>query len=237
MTEPETEHFERLDLPLRYGMQYHWYNGRERGAQGPYEDFDDFLARFRSKKRANIRRERRKLRESGVTTRVVSGGDIDEALASQMFDYYADTINKFFYGRQYLTREFFLRVWETMGPRLHFVIASHEGRDFAGAFNLLKGGRLYGRYWGCLEEFKYAHFEVCMYRPIEWCIEQGVEVFEPGAGGDHKYDRGFEPTHTYSAHYISDVRLEQAIREVLAQERESRDEQIEYLSQNNPFKD
>lgn len=237
VTEPELELFERAELPLRYGMQYHWYNGRERGEAGPYEDFADFLARFRSKRRANIRRERRKVAEAGVTTRVVRGGEVDEALMARMFDYYVDTINKFFYGRQYLTRDFFLALPERLGERLHLVIASRDGEDFAGALNLYKDRRLYGRYWGCVEEVKYTHFEVCMYAPIEWCIEHGVEVFEPGAGGEHKYERGFEPTTTYSAHDIVDPRLRAAIEGFLAQERRERERQIEVLSADNPFKD
>jgi len=235
--EHEIELFEELELPLRYGMQYHWYNGRERGEAGPYEDFDDYLSRFRSKKRANIRRERRKLAQAGATSRVVMGDAIDEALMADMFVYYKDTVQKFFYGRQYLTREFFLALPDVMRDRLHFVIMSLDGKDFGGTFNLYKNDRLYGRYWGAVEEVEFAHFEACMYTPIEWAIEHGVKVFEPGAGGEHKYDRGFEPTHTYSAHYLVDERLDDAIRGVLAQERAGRDLQIEHLSKENPFKD
>ncbi|MEC9399859.1 MAG: GNAT family N-acetyltransferase [Myxococcota bacterium] len=235
--EHETGLFKELGLPLRYGMQYHWYNGRERGMASPYEDFDDYLSRFRSKKRANIRRERRKLEEEGVTSRVLTGDMIDEAIMADMFEYYRDTVQKFFYGKQYLTEEFFLALPDVMRDRLHFVIMSRDGEDFGGTFNLYKNDRLYGRYWGATAEVQFAHFEACMYTPIEWAIEHGVKVFEPGAGGEHKYDRGFEPTHTYSAHYLVDERLDEAIRGVLAQERASRDLQIEHLSKENPFKD
>lgn len=234
--ESELDYFHDLDIPLRYGMQYHWYNGRDRGAQGRYEDFDEFLSRFRSKRRANLRRERRKLAERGVTTRVVQGAEIDEATMAMMFGFYKNTVSKFFYGQQYLTRDFYLAVHEVMRERLHFVIASYDGEDFGGAFNMLKNGRLYGRYWGCTQEHEFAHFEVCMYTPIQWCIEHGVDVFEPGAGGEHKYERGFEPTYTYSAHKIFDPRLSSAIDGFLAHERGERDVQILEMSKSNPFK-
>ena len=233
----EVSLFEELGLPLRHGMQYHWYNGKDRAQGEPYKDFDDFLARFRSKKRANIRRERRKLAQAGVTTRVVRGEAIDEAMMHKMFAYYQNTVRKFYYGNQYLTRDFFLALPEVMRDSLHFVIASLDGEDFGGTFNMHKGERLYGRYWGATQEVEFAHFEACMYAPITWAIEHGVKVFEPGAGGEHKYDRGFEPTHTYSAHDIKDPRLDEAIRGFLAQERQQRDAQIEALSQENPFKD
>ena len=42
--------FEERGLPIRRGIQYHWRNeGTDDRAS--YEDFDDFLSRFRSKKR------------------------------------------------------------------------------------------------------------------------------------------------------------------------------------------
>ena len=70
----------------------------------------------------------------------------------------------------------------------------------AGAFNFAEPGVLYGRYWGCFEEHPFLHFNVCLYHPVEECIRRGLARFEPGAGGEHKLARGFEPTLTYSAH-------------------------------------
>jgi len=230
--------FDDLQVPMRFGMQYHWYNGRQQGAEEDYADFDAFLSRFRSKRRANIRRERRKLAESGVTTRVVTGDALDEDIMARMYTFYADTVRKFYWGRQYLTEEFFLALPERMSERIHIVIASDpDGRDFAGAFNLVKRDRLYGRYWGCTREIKYTHFEVCMYKPIEWCIEHGIQVFEPGAGGEHKYERGFEPTRTTSAHYIADPGLDQAIRGFLVREREATASQIDHMLRESCLKD
>ena len=153
-----------------------------------------------------------------------------------VFRCYKSTVEKFHWGRQYLNRDFFMRLTERMRDRLHIVVASDDQGDFAAAFNLLKSGRLYGRYWGCTREVEFAHFEVCMYYPIEWCIQNGVEVFEPGAGGEHKYERGFEPTRTYSAHYIVEPALDDAIRNFLAQERRGVDGRIEHMSDTSVLK-
>lgn len=233
----ELVHFEEFPTALRYTMQYHWYNGHSRELDVPYTSFDDFLSRFRSKRRANIRRERRRLKDAGVTTRVVQGADLTGEVMARMFRFYANTVNKFYYGRQYLTEDFFLALPERLGEHLHLVFATHDGEDFAGAFNMHKGDRLYGRYWGGTRDIEFAHFEVCMYTPIEWCIEHGVKVFEPGAGGEHKYERGFEPTTMYSMHYLSDSRLAHGVEMFLEQEREARTAQIKELQALNPFKD
>jgi hypothetical protein len=233
--------FEELEIPVRAGIQYHWYNGRGAGPRGErtnrYGDFEEFLGRFRSKKRANIRRQRRKLAEKGVSTRVLEGDEINIAQLDRMFDYYRDTVEKFYWGRQYLTRDFFQAIGDALGPRLHMVVAEQDGEQFAGAFNLTKGDRLYGRYWGCTREVRHTHFEVCMYSAIEWCIERGIEVFEPGAGGEHKIDRGFEPTRTYSAHYIRDPSLDEAVTHFIRQERAHIDHQIDRMREESVFKD
>ena len=233
---------EELQLPVRHGVQYHWYNGRREGDGKPgrerYGDFDGFLARFRSKKRANIRRERRKLADTGVTTRVVRGQEADEALLARMYRWYKSTVDKFYWGQQYLTRDFFLTAPEALGDALHLVVASDDtGRDFAGAFNLVDDHRLYGRYWGCDEEAEFTHFEVCMYTPISWCIEHDIVVFEPGQGGEHKLDRGFEPTRTYSAHYLRDPGLRHAITDHLRHDRRHTTMQLEAMIEDSPLKD
>jgi hypothetical protein len=235
--EPEERpYFEDFTLPIRYGMQYHWYNGADLGDGEDYEDFKEFLARFRSKKRSNIKRERRKLRESGVVSKVLTGDDLTPAHLDRMFDYYQDTIQKFYWGRQYLNRDFFHAAKDAFGDRIHMVVAEHEGEEFAGAFNLMKDGSLYGRYWGCLDEIKYTHFEVCLYKSVEWCIDNGFQKFEPGAQGDHKYDRGFQPTHTYSAHYIRDPRLRAAVDDFIRRESRQIDHRIESMRESSPYK-
>ncbi len=227
--------FEERGLPIRQGIQYHWQNDGA-GDVAAYSDFDDFLSRFRSKRRANIRRERRKLRQSGVTTRVMVGEELSDADMERMFRYYLDTVHKYLYGRQYLTREFFLRIRRALTERLHMVVARKDGEPFGAAFNLHKGDRLYGRYWGCEREVKFAHFEACIYRPVQWCIEEGVAVFEPGAGGEHKLDRGFAPTWTYSAHYVRDPALRRAINDFIRRETSALERRMKNLHDEFPLK-
>jgi uncharacterized protein len=203
ITEDEARFFESIGLPVRTQLQYHWRNPG-------YANFEDFLARFRSKRRANIRRERRKLQQAGVTTRVLTAAELDRDQMRRMYRYYVDTITKYYWGQKYLTEDFFLEIAEAQPDRVHLVVAHHDGREFGGAFNLVKEDRLYGRYWGATEEIEFAHFEVCQYAPIEWAIAHDIAVFEPGHGGEHKFERGFEPTMTYSAHWFADPRFDAA---------------------------
>ncbi|MFU8806699.1 MAG: GNAT family N-acetyltransferase, partial [Bradymonadaceae bacterium] len=163
----DVEIFEELGLSVRLGIQYHWENRDESGK--PFEDFDGFLGRFRSKRRANIRRERRELVNEGVEARVLVGDEIGEEEMHRLYGYYLSTVHKFYWGHQYLNEDFFMGVWERLRDRLHVVMAYRDGKPFGGAFNLHKGERLYGRYWGCEEEVPFAHFETCMYRPVQWC--------------------------------------------------------------------
>ena len=86
------------------------------------------------------------------------------------------------------------------------VLASCAGEAVAAALFFEGGDTLYGRYWGCLAEFDYLHFEACYYRGIEYCIDAGLSRFDPGAQGEHKIQRGFEPVLTYSNHWIVDER-------------------------------
>ncbi len=235
ITEDEVAFFRELGMPIRSQLQYHWTNGRN-DREGRYQTFDDYLGEFRSKRRANIRRERRKLVEAGVTTRVVQGDDLTPGQMRRTFRQYASTVNKFYWGNQYLTEDFFQAIAVNMRDRVHLVVAERDGDQFAGTFNLYKADRLYGRYWGCLKEVEYAHFEVCMYRPIEWCIEHGVDVFEPGHGGEHKHERGFQATKTYSAHWIADARLGQAIRDFCADEDQHVEQRLLALDDESPLK-
>jgi len=198
----------------RHGVQFHWRNAG-------YRTFDDFLARFNSKRRTQIRREMREMKDRNVQIEVLTGERLRPERADFIFDFYRSTVEKFFYGRQYLNRAFFEQVCSTMPEHLHLVMASDASskKPIAGAFNLLGRRALYGRYWGTLEERPFLHFNVCFYRGIEECIARGLELFEPGAGGEHKLARGFEPSLTYSAHTFRDRRMTSAISEFLGRER------------------
>ena len=205
----------------RHGVQYHWRNAG-------YRTLDDFLARFSSKRRNQIRREMREMRDQNVQLEVLTGDRLRPDRVDFIFDFYRNTVEKFFYGKQYLNRAFFEQVCATMPEHLHVVMASDGGskKPIAGAFNLLGKRSLYGRYWGALEERPFMHFNVCFYHGIQECIERGLDLFEPGAGGEHKLARGFEPSLTYSAHSFTDRRLTAAVGEFLDSERRAIEQHI-----------
>jgi predicted N-acyltransferase len=178
----------------RLASQLHWEN------QG-FESFDDFLGRFRARKRKEIRRERRLLSQDGVSVESLWGDEIPDELCAPFYSFYADTIGKFAWGRRYLCPEFFSHLWDTMRHRLQVNVARVGNEAIGGSLNLFKDERCHGRYWGCTTERAHLHFECCTYAPVETCIERGINTFEAGAGEHaHKFSRGFVPTETLSSH-------------------------------------
>jgi predicted N-acyltransferase len=198
----------------RDGFQFHWFRSGAR-------TYDDYLARFSSKQRNQIRRELRGVREAGITLETLPPEAHTRAVARAMHGFYASTIDKHgVWGRMYLNEAFFDAVVERWRHRLAWVVAREAGgRIVAGAFNVHKGACVYGRYWGAAVEVPYLHFAVCYYEGIRHCIERGIDVFEPGAGGEHKRARGFVPTLTRSVHWLADTRMRAALRPWLERER------------------
>ena len=224
ITPDEARFLEDAGLAIRHTHQFQWTN------QG-YAHFDDFLQRFRSKRRNQIRRERRAVLDAGVRIRVVEGEDIGPAEMEHAWRFYLATVEKFLWGRQYLNRAFFAHLQAHFRARLMLVLAEQDGQVVAGALNVRKGPVLYGRYWGCESEVRHLHFEVCSYAGIEAAIERGVQRFEPGAGGgSHKWGRGFLPTLTLSAHEIFVPPLDDAVRRFLAEERRAVQAELEQVA-------
>jgi hypothetical protein len=150
--------------------------------------------------------------------RTVPGNALKPEHAKLAYRFYEATCEKNGWGGVQLNQKFFERAFETMPEHLELVLAERNGKAIAGAFNLVSPKRLFGRYWGCFEEHPFLHFNVCLYHSIDECIRRGVQVFEGGAGGEHKIARGFEPAETYSAHAFLDERLDVPLRAYIERE-------------------
>ena len=224
----DTEALESAGLMLRLGCQYHWAN------QG-YETFEDFLNALASRKRKQIRRERREAAAGGVTLLTLEGDDIKPRHWDAFFDFYMDTGGRK-WGRPYLTRDFFHRLGATMADNCVLILAEKDGDYVAGALNLRGRDALYGRHWGCLGEYRFLHFEACYYQAIDYAIRHKLPRVEAGAQGEHKIQRGYLPTPTWSAHWIADAGFAAAVEDFLRRERAGMEAEIAGLAQFSPFR-
>ena len=219
--------FEAAGWLIRTGTQFHWHN------QG-YASFDDFLGALASRKRKAIRKERAAAVE-GLTIRHLSGAEITEAHWDAFWAFYQDTGSRK-WGRPYLTRPFFSMLGEALGDKVLLMLAERDGRPIAGALNLIGGDALYGRYWGCVEDVPFLHFELCYYQAIDAAIQRGLPRVEAGAQGEHKLARGYVPVTTWSAHYLPDPGFRRAVADFLVREQQAVEREQEYLEELTPFK-
>ena len=213
----------------RQGVQYHWRNH-------DYGTFDDYLARMRSKRRVEVKRELRLVADAGITVTPLTGEAIDDELFEPMFRLYKSTIDKLYWGRQYLNARFFDQLRQRWKHNLCFVAARRGDELLAGAINVQKNGVLYGRYWGCFEDVRQLHFVVCYYEGIRHCIERGLTRFEPGAGGEYKHWRGFDAAVTHSLHFVAHEGFARAIADFLARERAHIDDVVDVLDERSVIK-
>ena len=212
----------------RIGCQYHWHNHG-------YRDFQDYLDHLRSKRRKQVRRERREANASDVEIRVLSGADTSEADWRAYHALYSATYDRK-WGFPSLTPEFFWEVARTMADSAMLVLA-HRGKSCVAGAHLFRGRSvLYGRNWGCREYLPSLHFEMCYYRGIEYCIDQGLAVFEAGAQGEHKIWRGFLPRLTHSANWFRDERFRDAIGDFLVRERAQINHHVGVMAEHLPFR-
>ena len=226
----DAECLDAAGLSQRVMVQYHWHNY-------DYRTPDDWLAKLRSKRRTQCRRERREPARQGIAIRTVRGEEIaadPERWAETAFRLYCTTCDRYMWGGRYLNRELFGDLFGKLDNAVELVVAERGGRVVAGAINLRSDTHLYGRYWGCHEEHRFLHFNVCLYHSIDECIARGVQVFEGGAGGEHKISRGFEPAPVYSSHLFMDEKLNQLLGAALGRDAQRHLEGIEAWRRNRP---
>ena len=226
--EADFEALTELGYLARYDTQFHFLN---RGYATP----EDFLEALASRKRKQVRRERRDALENGITIRWVTGEDLTEAHWDAFYAFYMDTGSRK-WGRPYLNRKFFSLLGERLGHAVCLVLAERAGEPIAGALNLIGSHTLFGRYWGCLEDHPFLHFEVCYYQAIDFAISRGLQRVEAGAQGQHKLARGYEACPTRSAHYLRHAGLRDAVERYLEGERRAVEHQNEVLNTYTPFK-
>ncbi len=228
VTDEDRAVLEQQAFMWRKDCQFHW---RNRG----YRSFDEFIATFRADKRKKALRERRRVQEAGVTFRTLTGAEMTADLWNVVFGFSAATFES--HGHEhYLNVDFFRAVAAVMPQAVVVKLAEYQGHPIATAIFFRGEQVLYGRYWGAAANYHSLHFETCYYQGIEYCIEQGLQQFEPGTQGEHKVPRGFEPTATWSAHWIADPRFRKAIDHYLGEERTAIDQYILQVEQHLPFR-
>jgi len=218
---------ERAGFMRRHDCRFLW---RNKG----YATFDEFLATFRADKRKKARRERRKVIESGIRFRTLRGEEIDRRTWNEIFRFSERTFLRHGNGH-YLNVDFLVRVSAAMPGSIMVKIAERDGAALAASIFFEGGGGLYGRYWGTVKHEDSLHFEACYYQGIEYCIERGLQFFDPGTQGEHKIARGFEPTRTTSAHWLEHAGFGTAVSRYLEREREAIDGYIASAQEHLPF--
>ena len=218
----------KINWLIRNDQQFHWYNNN-------YNNFDDFLNALSSRKRKNIKKEREEANKKGLEIEILNDKEILEHHWDEFYKFYIDTSMRK-WGQPYLNRDFFSVIGQTLSSKILLIMVKNKKRYIAGALNFLGGDTIYGRNWGCIEDHKNLHFEVCYYRAIEYAISKKYRKVEAGAQGAHKISRGYQPEKTFSAHWIKDIDFSEAISNYLKDERLYIQDNIEKLNEYIPFK-
>ena len=216
-------------MMLRSGVQFHWTNPG-------YASFEEFLAQLSRDKRKKIRQERRKVQDAGVRFRRLCGSEIGE----EDWAFFARCYDRTYREHRstpYLNLDFFRRLGQTMPQHVLLIVAERGGRPIASALNLYSAQTLYGRYWGAEEYLPCLHFETCYYQALEFCIEQGISVFEGGAQGEHKLARGFLPVKTQSAHWLAHPEFSDAVERFLEREHAGIARYVDELNEHSPYRE
>ncbi|HTT00826.1 MAG TPA: GNAT family N-acetyltransferase [Steroidobacteraceae bacterium] len=229
LDETDRAAFRRAGWLQRRDCQFHWIN---RG----YASFDNYLDTFTAEKRKKARRERRRVAEAGICFETRLGRELDPRLLDRVFGFHRDTFIR--HGHEpYLSRAFFTEIVRTLGDALMVKLAMRGGRPVAASIFFWSPSTLYGRYWGADADYHSLHFEACYHQGVEFCIERGIQRFEPGTQGEHKVSRGFEPTLTWSAHSITDARFRDAVRDYLEREGEAVDAYAAEVQTHVPYRE
>ena len=225
----ELETFKDEGFIIRYGEQFHFSNKN-------YKTFEDFLDKLSYKSRKKIKKKKKSIQDKGIIIDIINKNNINTNICEKMYEFYLTTIHKK-WSYNYLSKKFFLSLPEYLSENTIIITAKLSDNIIAGALNFVSNNNLYGRYWGCNEDIPNLHFEVCYYKAIELAITNNYSNVEAGAQGAHKIKRGYLPKITYSAHYIFDSTLKEAINKFTEEERNLVSNDIKYILENySPYK-
>jgi predicted N-acyltransferase len=228
VNEKDLPSFTNAGFLHRIDQQFHFFN------EG-YAAYDDFLATLASRKRKALKKERREALADGISIERLTGSQLTMEIWDIFFAFYMDTGSRK-WGRPYLNRKFYALIGERMPDDIMLVMARRDGRYIAGAINFIGSDRLFGRHWGCIEDHRFLHFEVCYHQAIDFAIERKLHVVEAGAQGEHKLARGYLPVITHSVHYLAHDGLRRAIDDFLRREREDVALMSHVLNDHAPFR-
>ena len=216
-------------LQVRKDCQFHWHNR-------DYADFDQFLQTFTASKRKKARRDRRRVSEAGIRFRRLKGAEIDTETWELVYRFVSITFMRRG-SLPYYNLDFFLRIGETLPDNILVILAEQDAEPIAAAVFFESPTALYGRYWGSDGHHNALHFETCYYQGIDYCIDKGLQLFEPGTQGEHKISRGFAPQSTWSAHWLAHPQFLSAIENYLEEEARYVDRYIETVDARSPYRD
>jgi len=219
---------DQAGLLQRTTVQFHWLNNH-------YRDFQDFLDALSSKKRKQIKKERRQIHDGGFEIELLSGDQISAQQWQVFYEFYCSTFLRR-WGNPRLTLDFFQALGQSMPTQTLLILARHDKAYVAGAFVMRGKDTLFGRHWGCSQQFAFLHFELCYYQTIEFCINNKLHSVDAGVQGEHKLARGFRPVGIISYHWIRDPGFRQAIEKYLDTETRDVKLYLDSLAEHLPFK-
>jgi predicted N-acyltransferase len=221
----EHSFFQEYNYLIRDSVQYHFAND-------DYNNFEHFLTNLKGRKAKQIRKERIL---QDVLVQSYTGDQLTKEHAERMYQFYCHTIEDK-NAIDYLKKDFFLIIFETMKQNILYVEATQNGEAVAGSLFFYDSTKLYGRYWGSSKTIFNLHFELCYYQGIDFCIENKLKTFEAGAQGEHKIPRGFRPVKTFSAHKLKNSMFQNGIGNYILEEKKQLDLLMTELSKQLPFK-
>ncbi len=217
-----------------------WVNQNSIWSSNNQKSFTDYLANFNSNQRRNIKRERKSILDSGITIKTTSGKEINQKMMEKMHDLYELHCSKWgIWGSKYLSKSFFKGLASSKHQDNLVLFNAHQGESqepFAMSLCITNKNKLWGRYWGSQVEIDNLHFELCYYTPISWAIKNGIESFDPGAGGGHKMRRGFQAKSNISLHRWYNKKMDHIIRAWLPNVNQLMIQEIDAINKELPFK-